>query len=82
MEDLVAMEVRHPQRMQDFYAGQRVLFSGHTGFKGGWLCLWLKYFGASVVGFSLAPAGTPNLFELSQVEDRIQLHGLSNAPRK
>ena len=72
MEDLVAMEVRQPQRIKDFYAGQRVLVTGHTGFKGGWLCLWLKHLGASVSGFSLAPAGTPNLFELTQLEGELQ----------
>jgi CDP-glucose 4,6-dehydratase len=74
LEDLVATAARPPQPMKDFYAGQRVLVTGHTGFKGGWLCLWLKHFGASVAGFSLAPVGTPNLFELAQLADGVQSH--------
>ena len=57
--------------MKDFYAEKRVLVTGHTGFKGGWLCLWLKQLGASVIGFSMAPGGDPNLFELAQVGDAV-----------
>ena len=68
------MEVLHRQRMKDFYAGQRVLVTGHTGFKGGWLCVWLKQMGASVSGFSLAPARTPNLFESVQVGEGLESH--------
>jgi CDP-glucose 4,6-dehydratase len=63
-----------PQRMKDFYTGQRVLVTGHTGFKGGWLSLWLKHMGALVSGFSLSPNATPNLFDLAQVADDIQSH--------
>lgn len=46
------------------YAGRRVLVTGHTGFKGGWLSLWLRELGASVHGFSLAPPAAPSLYEL------------------
>lgn len=45
-----------------FYRGKRVLVTGHTGFKGAWLCEWLLSLGADVTGFSLAPATSPALF--------------------
>lgn len=51
----------------DFWHGRRVLLTGHTGFKGGWLALWLQRLGAELTGVSLEPATTPNLFGLAQV---------------
>jgi len=42
-----------------FWRGKRVLLTGHTGFKGGWLALWLSRLGAQVTGVSLAPASHP-----------------------
>jgi CDP-glucose 4,6-dehydratase len=50
------------------YRGRTVLVTGHTGFKGSWLCLWLRELGARVVGFSLAPAAEPNHFGLLKLE--------------
>lgn len=50
-----------------FWGGRRVFLTGHTGFKGGWLSLWLQRMGAVVCGFSLAPPTDPNLFELASV---------------
>lgn len=47
--------------------GKRVLVTGHTGFKGSWLSLWLQLLGADLQGLALAPATTPNLFELANV---------------
>ncbi len=47
----------------NFYAGKRVLVTGHTGFKGAWLSLWLKELGAAVFGASLLPPTQPNLYE-------------------
>ncbi|GAA0542116.1 CDP-glucose 4,6-dehydratase [Rhizomicrobium palustre] len=50
-----------------FWAGKRVFLTGHTGFKGGWLALWLQRMGAEVHGYSLEPPTTPNLFSIAQV---------------
>ena len=52
---------------RSFWAGKRVFLTGHTGFKGGWLALWLQTFGAKVFGYSLEPPTQPNLFETAQV---------------
>jgi CDP-glucose 4,6-dehydratase len=46
-----------------FWQGRQVFITGHTGFKGGWLALWLEHWGATVCGYSLAPESSPNLFE-------------------
>ena len=51
----------------DFWRGKRVLITGHTGFKGGWLTLWLKRLGSVLYGYSLAPPSVPNLFEVAGV---------------
>ena len=51
----------------NFWKGKRVLVTGHTGFKGSWLSLWLQSLGAELRGFALAPATNPNLFELANV---------------
>ncbi len=52
---------------QSFWRGKRVLITGHTGFKGGWLALWLQSVGAQVTGYALAPTTTPNLFSVAHV---------------
>ena len=51
---------------EGFWSGRRVLVTGHTGFKGAWLSLWLDALGASVAGLSLAPPTSPSLHELVQ----------------
>lgn len=51
----------------EFWEGKRVLITGHTGFKGSWLALWLREMGAEVTGFALDPQEGPNLFELARV---------------
>jgi CDP-glucose 4,6-dehydratase len=55
----------HPSlaELKAAYAGRRVLLTGHTGFKGSWLTLWLNDLGAEVTGYALAPDTTPALFE-------------------
>jgi CDP-glucose 4,6-dehydratase len=50
-----------------FWEGKRVLLTGHTGFKGSWLSLWLQTKGAEVVGYALAPPTNPSLFEVEIV---------------
>jgi CDP-glucose 4,6-dehydratase len=57
-----------------FWHDKRVLLTGHTGFKGGWLALWLQQLGAEVVGIALAPNTVPNLFELAHVESGMTSH--------
>jgi CDP-glucose 4,6-dehydratase len=50
-----------------FWRGKRVLVTGHTGFKGSWLSLWLQAMGAQVTGYALAPPTRPSLFEAADV---------------
>ena len=45
-----------------FYKGKTVFVTGHTGFQGSWLSLWLTLLGANVVGYSLSPPTRPSLF--------------------
>jgi CDP-glucose 4,6-dehydratase len=56
---------------RDFWQGKRVFVTGHTGFKGSWLCLWLQDMGAIVQGYALAPPTRPSLFIESRLGDRI-----------
>ncbi len=56
---------------QNTYHGKRVLITGHSGFKGGWLTLWLRELGATVCGYSLPPNTTPSLFEATHIADGI-----------
>jgi len=55
-----------------FWNNKRVLVTGHTGFKGGWLSLWLDKLGAQVSGFALAPSTTPSFFELVKLDEHVQ----------
>jgi CDP-glucose 4,6-dehydratase len=57
---------------RSFWKGRRVLLTGHTGFKGSWLSLWLKTLGANVTGYALEPPTQPNLFEQADVAKSIQ----------
>lgn len=54
---------------RSFWAGKSVFLTGHTGFKGSWLSLWLHSMGANVTGYSLPAPTAPSLFELGKVED-------------
>lgn len=57
--------------LKDFYKGKRVFVTGHTGFKGSWLCAMLKELGADVYGFSLTPNTSPALFNILEFDDKI-----------
>jgi CDP-glucose 4,6-dehydratase len=52
-----------------FWSGKKVLVTGHTGFKGSWLSVWLQSLGAELVGYSIGIPTSPSLFELAAVED-------------
>lgn len=52
---------------KDFWRGKRTLVTGHTGFKGSWLCLWLQVLGAELKGLALEPPTNPSLFEVASV---------------
>ena len=53
------------------YHGRRVFITGHTGFKGSWLCRILLDVGAEVTGYALSPSSQPNLYSLSGLEDNL-----------
>ena len=57
-----------------FWKDKRVLLTGHTGFKGGWLSLWLQSMGAQVYGYALAPSKNPNLFASADLEKSMAGH--------
>jgi CDP-glucose 4,6-dehydratase len=52
----------------DFFVRRRVLVTGATGFKGSWLCFWLQYLGAEVLGVSIAPPSIPSMHEALALE--------------
>lgn len=55
----------------DFYSGKTVLVTGHTGFKGSWMCKVLSMYGAKVVGYATEPPTSPSLFEEARIADSI-----------
>src|SRR6185437_4210693 len=57
---------------QNFWRRRRVLVTGHTGFKGAWLCLWLSELGAQVRGFSLPRTPDPSLFSLAALDCAVE----------
>jgi CDP-glucose 4,6-dehydratase len=57
--------------LKGFWKDKHVFLTGHTGFKGSWLCLWLHLRGAHVTGYALAPPTTPSLFELAGINATI-----------
>ena len=56
--------------MRNFWQGKRVFLTGHTGFKGSWMALWLSRLGAEVTGFALQPYTVPSLFEQLEIAGR------------
>jgi len=68
LEDLAVTAVTSP--LPALYRGKRVLVTGHTGFKGGWLATWLKMMGSRVTGLALPPPpGRPSFFESARVQE-------------
>lgn len=57
-----------------FWKGKRVFLTGHTGFKGGWLSLWLQSMGAELSGYALAPSTNPSLFDIAHVGKGMASH--------
>lgn len=57
---------------KDFYNGRKVLVTGHTGFKGAWMCQILNEMGARVTGYALQPPTNPSLFELSKLDKDME----------
>jgi len=57
--------------LKEIYKGKKVLVTGHTGFKGSWLSVWLMELGAEVIGYSQEPPSNPNMFEAINLEDKI-----------
>ncbi len=60
------------------YGGKRILVTGHTGFKGSWLCEWLLSLGAEVHGFALPPPTKPSLFNQLRLSKRIKSHTIGD----
>lgn len=58
----------------DFFRGKRVLLTGHTGFKGAWLAIWLRELGAMVCGASLKPPTSPSIFDLAKLDTLLESH--------
>ncbi len=57
---------------QDFYKNKKILITGHTGFKGSWLSLWLSLLGANVLGYSLEPETTPSMYNVLNLESCVE----------
>jgi len=58
-------------RSEGFWQGKKVFITGHTGFKGSWLCLWLSNLGACVTGYALEPPTKPSLFESTDIAELV-----------
>ena len=59
---------------ENIYKGKRILITGHTGFKGSWLTLWLEALGARVIGVALNPPSKPSHFEVAGVVKILEDH--------
>ena len=55
----------------DYFKGKKVLVTGHTGFKGSWLCVLLNKLGADVYGYSLEPPTNPSLYEIAKLDKTV-----------
>ncbi|HMK61224.1 MAG TPA: CDP-glucose 4,6-dehydratase [Dissulfurispiraceae bacterium] len=59
------------ESLKEFFRGKKVLVTGHTGFKGGWLTMWLVECGSHVVGYALNPEIEPSLFRLCRLQEKV-----------
>ncbi len=66
------MELNMTSVNPDFWRNKRIFLTGHTGFKGGWLSLWLQSMGADIFGFALPPPTTPSLYGEARVAENMQ----------
>ncbi|MBQ4899951.1 CDP-glucose 4,6-dehydratase [Paenibacillus sp. Marseille-P2973] len=57
---------------EEFWKNKKIFLTGHTGFKGSWLAMWLTKLGAKVTGYSLPPSTNPNLFDLCNIESLLE----------
>ena len=71
MEGLVVGSGGAPETDREFWRGKRVFLTGHTGFKGSWLSLWLASMGAEVTGYALEPPTDPSLYVLARVDSLV-----------
>ncbi|MEI7432168.1 MAG: CDP-glucose 4,6-dehydratase, partial [Betaproteobacteria bacterium] len=61
-----------------FWSQKKVFVTGHTGFKGGWLSLWLSILGAKVYGYSLSPTSEETFFNLANVQTRLEANTIAD----
>ena len=74
--------ISDPDRLRGAVSGKKVLVTGHTGFKGSWLTLWLDSLGAEVHGLSLDPPTDPSLFAAARVGEHVEdIRGFIDDPR-
>lgn len=66
-----SMEIKDIDIFDNFYKGKKVLITGHTGFKGSWLAIWLQAMGAEVIGYALVPYSFKDNFVLSNISEKI-----------
>lgn len=72
----MTVRASHPESLSAFFDRKKVFLTGHTGFKGSWLSLWLQRLGAEVTGYALEPPTEPSLFEIARVgEGMISILG-------
>jgi CDP-glucose 4,6-dehydratase len=70
---LEALAVREAPIILDssFWKHKKVFITGHTGFKGSWLCLWLHLLGANITGYALQPPTEPSLYKICMIDELI-----------
>ena len=56
-----------------FWRGKKVFLTGHTGFKGSWISIWLNHLGAKVKGYSLEPITNENLYDIAKIDTIVAL---------